>query len=140
MLKQFCKILPGAMFIILATTAQALVYDCDIKSFSSSGFIPSRVVVSFNEGDDRAIVVDSYIMHVNKAPIAVELKVRDKNSYKLTWELDGVPLSNSRSDGLVLYSAVLHTGQRTLSISAILAGYDNDLMRGRGKCKVLKDK
>ena len=78
-------------------------------------------------------------MTVNKAPIVAELTVRDKNSYKLIWAIDNLPVGNANTKERAQYVGVLNTKKMTLSVKAYLSYFDNT-PRGSGKCTILKDK
>ncbi|WP_291727111.1 hypothetical protein [Leisingera sp. F5] len=133
-----------AASIVLAAASSAaagakatITYDCEIKVFTSNGWIAPRVLVMWDEQSETAKIYDGYIHDLVGEPIPATVEKRSETSYNLDWRVSDIPVSNARTKVDGLYSAVLNMKQNTLSIRGVITGFDN-APRGKGKCIVKK--
>lgn len=124
------------LFAGLPLQAMAEVYECTATNRGSGGWIPEKIFVELNTADQTASAYDYFINSIHKKPIKVDLKKRKDTSYKLSWKLRNVDISNEGS-GILSHSMVLNTAAKTYTMNGRLHGYDN-VIRGSGTCKVMK--
>ncbi len=112
-------------------------YDCKIKAHSSDGFVPSRVLVFFEDDFAAAHVYDDYIHTYRKHAIQAELTQMGPKKYQLSWDLDGVETTRER----VMTSNILRIdiGRMRATYTGYVKGYFN-YNRGSGKCVIWKKK
>lgn len=128
----------SAAAIIAQPVLAETVYDCDIKMFTSNGWIAPRVLVLWEDSSKTAKIYDGYIQELVGEPLDATVTHRKNNAYDLSWRVNDIPVSNARTKADGLYSAVFDMDKNTLSIRGVITGFAN-APRGRGRCKVQQD-
>lgn len=134
-MKFFQKIVWGAcLTICVPLFAKASTCECTIKSFSRTGWVPETLYLAIDKDENVGAAYDYYIHTVHGTPIPVDLEKEGDARYKFNWHLNGVPMKGNER-GVVSYTVRLNEKSRSLTLKAILHGYDNEI-RGQGKCKL----
>lgn len=131
----FGKAALAAGFVILAPVdTQAATYECTLKSYSRTGWVPETLYLAIDKDKNVGAAYDYFIETVHGTPIPVDLEKEGDTRYKFNWNLNGVPMEGNER-GVVSYTVRLNEKSRSLTLKAILHGYDNEI-RGQGKCKL----
>lgn len=125
----------SAAAIVAQPVLAETVYDCDIKMFTSNGWIAPRVLVLWEDSSKTAKIYDGYIQELVGEPLDATVTHRKNNAYDLSWRVNDIPVSNARTKADGLYSAVFDMDKNTLSIRGVITGFAN-APRGRGRCMV----
>ncbi|WP_027244071.1 hypothetical protein [Leisingera daeponensis] len=128
----------SAAAVIAQPVLAETVYDCDIKMFTSNGWIAPRVLVLWEDSSKTAKIYDGYIQELVGEPLDATVTHRKNNAYDLSWRVNDIPVSNARTKADGLYSAVFDMDKNTLSIRGVITGFAN-APRGRGRCNVQQD-
>ncbi|EDZ45417.1 conserved hypothetical protein [Rhodobacterales bacterium Y4I] len=111
----------SAAAIVAQPALAETVYDCDIKMFTSNGWIAPRVLVLWEDSSKTAKIYDGYIQELVGEPLDATVTHRKNNAYDLSWRVNDIPVSNARTKADGLYSAVfdMETGSTLPSLTWI---------------------
>lgn len=108
-------------------------FDCTITPHTRSGFVPTRVLVFFDNDFATAHLHDSIIADIQDEPAPVQVKKIGKTKYSLTWMLENMPV-NPGGTVQIRNLFRIDVARMRSSFTAYVSGYDND-DRGTGTCK-----
>lgn len=120
--------------IALASPVVAQKYDCEITNQGGGGFVGTRMIVWINPADQSATAIDAAIHQVHKKPIPVDARQgSNPDRWTLRWRVKGVQVANEGT-GTLSYTVRLNTKTGRMSLSGLLAGFDN-VISGAGRCR-----
>lgn len=105
--------------------------DCSLQSSERHGWIPSRIVISYDKETLEARAIDDIIHSTIKRPVVAEFAQKSNSKIKLSWELENIPADIRITAS---YSANYDEAKRKIRISARIHGYDNRPY-GTGSCQ-----
>lgn len=111
-------------------------YICDLKSYSQIGWIPEKVIISFDEGRETGWVYDYFIKEFHGEPMPVSFSRRKDHIFNFKWRLDEVEYSNAPGSNSPQYRAMLNLRTMKMNETVVLQGMDSAPLRGQGKCKL----
>ena len=127
------KLLFAAIATVLASSAGAMNYVCDIRDTGDGrGFMVPVVGIELRPETNSAYVIDGLIDHVKGEPIRATLKDRGNGKYRIIYRVNNIPATPTYAD--VTYRLTLDTRKKTLLIRGSLAATTNTIA-GRGACK-----
>lgn len=112
------------------------IYDCTLDELSNNrGWVPSEVIVSYDDETGAVQVVDGFIQHVKGGPIDVEPSTDTDGVLALSWKLT---LESTRGNSIpVRFEFSITKSNNRAKMRSVPLGYDND-WASRGSCKVTK--
>lgn len=122
--------------IAFGGTAQAEdVYLCEVKSYSSIGWIGPKILIAISDDHETGWVYDGMIKgHIGgKLPVAV--RQRKEGVFNISWKLKGVSYSDGPGSDTPSYRVMLNTRAGIMTETVVLLGMDGQPLRGQGKCK-----
>ncbi|NNE53168.1 MAG: hypothetical protein HKN30_12310 [Sulfitobacter sp.] len=69
------------MTMLLPAAAIADTYRCETKNFGRGGWVPSEMILSYDEAKGEATAFDPMIKHLHENPILVDMKRRSDTSF-----------------------------------------------------------
>lgn len=111
-------------------------YDCVFKAYgnkSEKSWVPSRLILSFEEAAGTATAYDDFIYYKFQKPVRVEMHRESEAKFRFTWPLTGLPMAANKSIN-ARFTVRLNTARNTATIVVDIFGYDGT-SRGEGTCK-----
>ena len=128
----------SAGLFVIGPAAQAnTIYECTMNDETTNrGWVPTKVVVSYDPGAQKALVSDELILSVFGEPRLVDIRADTEKRLTLEWELS----LQSRSGLRVGFSYLLKIQKQTKTavINAFPKLY-SDRFGSTGTCKVMTD-
>lgn len=133
--KWFAGILMGS--IVVANSAYATTYKCDVRLNGHYGGISPVLVFSINDDETEAMVYDAFIKQTYDKPIEAEIVVANTKRYTLKWSVAVKTDSEGQPMPRIDYRATYLKRNHRISVTGFPAGFDNRF-EGTGKCAVAK--
>ena len=135
--KLFTWALAAWLFVIGPAAQANTIYECSMNDESTNrGWLPTKVVVSYDPGAEKALVSDELILSVFGEPRLVDIRADTEKRLTLEWYL-----SLRATDGTGVgfrYVFTVSKQSKTASINAFPTGYSNQF-GSTGTCKVMTD-
>ena len=122
------------MLAVTTGASARTIYDCSFEELAiNMGWVPTRVIVSYEPGSEEAEVNDGFIQHYVGGPITVKVSKDTDGILSLNWKL--TPESNYGDEVQVRYDFTVYKADNRAKVRATPLGYDNNWST-RGTCKV----
>ena len=135
--KLFTWALAAGFFVIGPAAHANTIYECTMNDETTNrGWLPTKVVVAYQQGAKNALVSDELILSVVGEPRKAEVKRDTEKRLTLEWYL-----SLRATDGTGVgfrYVFTVSKQSKTASINAFPTGYSNQF-GSTGVCKVMTD-
>lgn len=125
----------AAGFLSAAAAQADEQYFCEMKSYSSIGWIPEKVLVTFDEGRETGWVYDYFIKEFHGQAMPVSFSRRKDHIFTFNWRLAEVGYSDSIGSDSPQYRAMLNLQAMKMNQTVVLQAMDGAPLRGQGKCK-----
>jgi len=133
--KWIAGILVGSF--VVANTASATTYKCDVRLNGHNGGISPVVVFLINDDETEAMVYDALIKETYDKPIEAKIVVANSKRYTLKWSVAVKSDSSGQPLPRIDYRATYLKRNHRISVTGFPAGYDNRF-EGTGKYAVTK--
>lgn len=124
----------------IAAPAQAVVYDCKIKSHSIYGWVPERLILEIRSQKGkptRGFAIDPFIKNAYDKPIQVKLEEQGTRKAIFRWSVDKIPVSDSRSTFKAAFRATLDLKTLKVRTTTWPSSFDHVPPAGSGRCKII---
>jgi hypothetical protein len=135
--KLFTWALATGLFMTGPAAHANTIFECTMNDETTNrGWLPTKVVVAYQEGAKKALVSDELILSVVGEPRKAEVKRDTEKRLTLEWHLS---LRASNGMGVSFrYVFTIAKQSNTATINAFPTGYSNQF-GSTGTCKVTKD-
>jgi len=123
--------------VVVASSASATTYKCNIRSNNLFRGVSPVLVFSIDEEKNESLVYDVFIKAEFDKPIEAEIVVANDKRYTIRWTVN-IPIQDSeKTKARVDYRATYIRRTHRISVRGFPKGFDAEL-GGSGKCVVTK--
>ena len=124
----------AAAFFLVAGTAQATTYNCQIKPRAKGSWVPRELVIEHNTQSDEVLVIGNLIKHYLGNPVQGRVDIANAKRTTFVWEWKNFD-SAKQFTSTFLFRATVISATGAIIITSKPMGYRNSF-RGKGTCVV----